>query len=55
MFSEKGTLLAWCIDPEQLKPGKYSKIKVSIKGRRDPSVRVRQGSLDLSKLVQETK
>jgi VWFA-related protein len=48
-------LLAWSIDPEKLKPGKYSTIKASIKGRSDLSVRVRQGSLDLSKLLQEKK
>ncbi len=46
-------LLGWYIDPEKLKPGKYSTIKASIKGRSDLNVRVRQGSLDLSKLVQE--
>lgn len=48
-------LLAWSIDPEKLKPGKYSTIKASIKGRSDVTVRVRQGSLDLSKLVQDKK
>jgi len=48
-------LLGWYIDPEKLKPGKYSTIKASIKGRSDLSVRVRQGSLDLSKLVQDKK
>jgi len=48
-------LLGWYIDPEKLKPGKFSTIKASVKGRSDLSVRVRQGSLDLSKLVQEKK
>ena len=48
-------LLGWSIDPERLQPGKRSTIKASIKGRSDLSVRVRQGSLDLSKLVQEKK
>jgi VWFA-related protein len=48
-------LLAWSIDPEKLKPGKYSTIKASIKGRSDLSVRVRQGSLDLSQLVSREK
>jgi hypothetical protein len=38
-----------------LRPGKTSKIKASIKGRPNLTVRVRQGSLDLSKLVQEKK
>ncbi len=44
-------LLAWSVDPEKLTPGKYSTIRVSVKGRSDLSVRVRQGSLDLSRLV----
>jgi VWFA-related protein len=44
-------LLGWYIDPEKLKPGKFSTIKASVKGRSDLSVRVRQGSLDLSQLV----
>lgn len=48
-------LLAWSIDPGKLQPGKNSKIKASVKGRSDLNVRVRQGSLDLSKLVQEKK
>jgi len=48
-------LLGWYIDPEKLKPGKFSTIKASIRGRSDLSVRVRQGSLDLSKLIQEKK
>ncbi len=48
-------LLGWYIDPEKLKPGKYSTIKASIKGRSDLTVRVRQGSLDLSKLIQDKK
>jgi len=44
-------LLAWAIEPEKLKPGKYSTIRANVKGRRDLSVRVRQGFLDLSQLV----
>ena len=48
-------LLGWYIDPEKLKSGKANKIKASIKGRSDLTVRVRQGSLDLSKLIQEKK
>jgi VWFA-related protein len=48
-------LLGWSIDPEKLLPGKMSTIKASIKGRSGLSVRVRQGSLDLSKLVQDKK
>lgn len=45
-------LLAWSIDPEKLQPGRYSTIKASVKGRPDLTVRVRQGRLDLSRLVQ---
>jgi VWFA-related protein len=48
-------ILAWSVDREKLKADKRSTIKASIKGRSDLSVRVRQGSLDLSKLVQEKK
>jgi VWFA-related protein len=48
-------LLGWPIDPENLRPGKTSTIKASIKGRPNLTVRVRHGSLDLSKLIQEKK
>ncbi len=48
-------LLGWSIDPEKVQPGKRSTIKASIKGRSDLAVRVRQGSLDLLKLVQDKK
>jgi VWFA-related protein len=48
-------LMGWPIDPENLRPGKTSTIKASIKGRSDLRVRVRQGTLDLSKLVREKK
>ena len=44
-------LIAWSIDTEALKPGRYSTIRASIKGRSDLTVRVRQGWLDLSRLV----
>jgi VWFA-related protein len=44
-------LLAWAIEPEKLQPGKYSTIRASVKGRRDLTVRVRQGFLDLSQLA----
>jgi len=44
-------LLGWYIEPEKLQPGKFSTIKASVKGRSDLTVRVRQGSLDLSQLV----
>ena len=46
-------LLGWYVDPEKLPPGKYSTIRVAVKDRSDLSVRVRQGSLDLSRLVSE--
>jgi VWFA-related protein len=48
-------LLAWPFDLEAVRPGKYSTIKASVKGRSDLSVRVRQGSLDLSQLVARKK
>lgn len=48
-------LLGWSINPEKIQQGKRSTIKASIKGRSDLTVRVRQGSLDLSKLVQDKK
>ena len=44
-------LLGWYIETEKLQPGKYSTIKAAIKGRSDLTVRLRQGSLDLSRLV----
>jgi len=44
-------LLAWQIDEDKLQPDKYSTIRVSVKGRPDLSVRVRQGSLNLSQLI----
>jgi VWFA-related protein len=46
-------LLTWQIDPATLQTGERSTIKASIKGRSDLTVRVRQGSLDLSKLAQK--
>jgi VWFA-related protein len=46
-------LLGWYIDPAKLKPGKHNTIKASIRGRSGLDVRVRQGSLDLSRLLQE--
>ncbi len=48
-------LLGWSIAPEDLQPGRYSTIKAAVKGRSDLSIRVRQGSLDLSKLVSPAK
>ncbi len=44
-------LLAWPFDPDAVKPGKYSTIRAAVKGRSDLTVRVRQGTLDLSQLV----
>jgi len=46
-------ILAWPFDPEQVKPGKHSTVQVAIKGRPDLGVRLRQGALDLSRLVSE--
>jgi VWFA-related protein len=48
-------LLAWPFDPEVVKPGKYSTIRVAVKGRSDLTARVRQGSLDLSQLIAQRK
>jgi VWFA-related protein len=44
-------LLAWPFDLDAVKPGKYSTIRVAVKGRPGLTVRVRQGQLDLSQLV----
>ena len=44
-------LLAWPIDLDRLQPGRYSTIRVGVKGRSGLRVQVRQGSLDLSQLV----
>ena len=44
-------LLGWHVDTGKLNPGKSSTIRVSVKGRSDLRVRVRQGKLDLSRLV----
>ena len=48
-------LLGWSIDPEKVQPCKRSTLKASIKGRSDLTVRVRQGSVDLSKRVIDKK
>ncbi len=44
-------LLGWHIDPETLRPGKSSTIRVAVKGRSDLKVRVRQGTIDLSQII----
>jgi VWFA-related protein len=44
-------LLGWHIDPDRLVPGKYSSIKIKLKDRPDLSVHLRQGAMDLSKLI----
>jgi VWFA-related protein len=44
-------LLGWHIDPATLKPGKYSTIRASVRGRPDLHVRVRQGTIDLSQIA----
>jgi hypothetical protein len=54
-LAEDSYLLGWYVDPEKLQPGKYSTIRVAVKDRSDLSVRVRQGSLDLSRLVSKEK
>jgi VWFA-related protein len=48
-------LLGWYVNPDTLKPGKYSSIEVSIRERPDLKVQVRQKSLNLSKLFSEEK
>jgi len=44
-------MLGWSIDTESLQPGKTSKIRVAVKGRSGLTVRVRQGTLDLARMV----
>jgi VWFA-related protein len=44
-------LLGWHIDSEKLQPGKYSTIRAAVKGRPDLQVRVRQGTIDLSRIT----
>jgi VWFA-related protein len=44
-------LLGWPLEADVLQPGNYSKIRVTVKGHPDYSVRVRQASLDLSQLI----
>jgi hypothetical protein len=44
-------MLGWYVDTDKLEPGRYSRIQASVKGRSGMTVRVRQGSLDLSKFV----
>ncbi|MBZ5498994.1 MAG: VWA domain-containing protein [Acidobacteriia bacterium] len=44
-------LLGWHIDPDLLVPGKYSSIRIKLKDRPDLSVHLRQGAMDLSKLI----
>jgi len=46
-------MLAWPLQPEQVKPGKHSIVQVAIKGRPSLGVRLRQGALDLSRLATE--
>jgi VWFA-related protein len=44
-------LLGWHVDPDKLQLGKYSSIRITIKDRPDLKVHMRQGSMDLSKLI----
>jgi VWFA-related protein len=44
-------LLGWHVETDKLQPGKYSAIRAGIKGRPDLRVRIRQGNLDLTRLL----
>lgn len=44
-------LLGWYLDRESGEPGKYKSIRVTVKGRPDLRVRVRQGKVDLTLLA----
>ncbi len=44
-------LLSWPVDTEKLVPGRYSRIRVTIRNRPDLSVRVRQGTINFSQLI----
>jgi VWFA-related protein len=44
-------LLGWHVDPALLRPGKYSSIRVKIRDHPEFDVRLRQGAMDLSKLI----
>jgi VWFA-related protein len=44
-------LLGWHIDPTGLQPGRYSSIRVALKGRTDLKVQARQSKMDLSRLL----
>jgi VWFA-related protein len=44
-------LLGWHVDPERLQAGRYSSIRVTLPDRPDLKVRLRQRSMDLSKLI----
>ncbi len=44
-------LLGWYLDPDMQEPGKYRSIRVSVRGRPDLKVRVRQAKVDLSLLA----
>ena len=48
-------LLGWNVDPDGLKPGHYSTIRVAVKDRPDLKVVLRTGSIDLSRLLAEEK
>lgn len=53
--SSRYYLLGWHVDPDKLRAGHYSSIRVSIPGRPDLKVRLRRDSINLSGLVAEEK
>jgi len=53
--SSRYYLLGWHVDPDKLKLGHNSSIRVAIKDRPELKVRVRHGSMDLSRLIAEEK
>jgi len=48
-------LLGWHVDPDKLRAGHYSSIRVSIPGRPDLKVQLRRNSINLSGLMAEEK
>jgi VWFA-related protein len=53
--SSRYYLLGWHVDPDKLRAGHYSSIRVSIPGRPDLKVHLRRDSINLSGLVAEEK
>ena len=48
-------VLGWHFDPSSVKPGKWSSIRITLKGRSEWRVLQRQGFLDFSQLVRDKK